>query len=226
MQSFLLVDRGPQTEAPQYLPFPRFGAPQDHRLSRSKYYTTTVSAARLDRHERSPFEPYERGDLYSQQLRQAACNWELAPQRTTFPPVYDSLAASASTDRPREQLEDEIELLSARLERAKALKAAAAAPSQQAVPTRRNAEPPTRYGSLYRQYGALYNIPPVSFSSQALGAPVVASVASNAHADALLVERDFSPNGVRITDFPRQSRSSAAAPASSPLASTLDSAAA
>ena len=187
MQSLLPVDPGPQTEAPQYQLFPRFGAPQDHRLPRSKYYTTTVSAARLDRHERSPFEPYERGDLYPQQLRQAACDWELAPQRTTLPPVDDYLAASYSTYRPREQFDDEIELLSAQLERAKALKAAAAAPLQQAVPTRRNAEPPTRYGSLHGQYGALYSIPPVSFSSQALGAPVVASVARNAHADALLV---------------------------------------
>ena len=94
LQSLLPVDRGPQTEAPQYQPFPRFGATQDHRLPRSEYYTTTASAARLDRHERSPFEPYERGDLYPQQLRQAARDWELAPQRTTLPPVDDYLAAS------------------------------------------------------------------------------------------------------------------------------------
>ena len=89
VQSLLPVDRGPQTEAPQYQPFPRFKAPQDHRLPRSEYDTTTVSAARLDRHERSPFEPYERGDLYPQQLRQTARDWELAPQRTTLPPVDD-----------------------------------------------------------------------------------------------------------------------------------------
>ena len=55
--------------------------------------------------------------------------------------VSDYLAASPSTDRPKEQLDDEIELQSAQLERAKALKAAAAAPLQQAAPIRRNAEP-------------------------------------------------------------------------------------
>ncbi len=96
----------------------------------------------------------------------------------------------------------------------------------QAVSTRRNAEPPTRYGSFHGQYGALYSIPFAYFSSQVLVAPVVASVARDAHADALLVERDFSPSGVQIADFPKQSRPSAAALASASLVSTLDSAAA
>ena len=125
VQSLLPIDRGPPSGAPQ--PFPRFGSPQDHRLPQSEYYTTTVSAARLDRHERSPFEPYKRGDSYQQQFQQASRDWELAPKRTTLPPVDDYLAASPSTDLPREQLDDEIELPSAQLERAKALKAAAAA---------------------------------------------------------------------------------------------------
>ena len=55
---------------------------------------------------------------------------------------------------------------------------------------------------------------------------MVASVARNEHADALLVERDFSPSSVRIAYFPRQSRPSAAASATASLASTFDSAAA
>ena len=140
--------------------------------------------------------------------------------------MSDYVTASFSADRPIEQLDDEIELLSAQLELAKALKAAAAAPLQQAAPTRRNAEPPTRYGSLHAQYGALYSFPPVSFYSQVPGAPVVALPARDAHADALLVERDSSPGGARFADLPRQLRPSAAAPASAPMASTDDSAAA
>ena len=64
VQYLLPVNRDPQTEAPQYQPFPRFGATQDHRLPQSEYYTTTASAARFDRLERSPFEPYERRDSY------------------------------------------------------------------------------------------------------------------------------------------------------------------
>ena len=62
----------------------------------------TVSASRPDRHERHPFEFYKRGDVYPQQLRQAAREWKLAPQRTTLPLVDDYLVARPSTDRPRE----------------------------------------------------------------------------------------------------------------------------
>ena len=64
------------------------------------------------------------------------------------------------------------------------------------------------------------------FLTQSLGALVVVSVARAAHADALLVERDFSPNGVRSANFSKQSRLPAAAIASAPLAFTLNSAAA
>ena len=65
--------------------------------------------------------------------------------------------ASLSADRPREQLDDEIELMSALLNCAKALKTTAAAPMQQAAPTRRNIERLIRYGSIHGQYNALYN---------------------------------------------------------------------
>ena len=57
-------------------------------------------------------------------------------------PVSVYLAASPSADRfsvdrPREPLDDEIEQLSAQLERAKAFKAASIAPQQQVAPSRR-----------------------------------------------------------------------------------------
>ena len=59
-----------------------------------------------------------------------------------MPPVSIYLAASPSADRPsgdrpRELVDNEIEQLSAQLERAKALKAIAIAPQQQAAPSRR-----------------------------------------------------------------------------------------
>ena len=49
VQSFLFVDRGPSTE-----------------VRRVDFLTTTASAARYDRRERSPFEPYHRRDFYQQ----------------------------------------------------------------------------------------------------------------------------------------------------------------
>ena len=63
-----------------------------------------------------------------------------------LPPVSVYYAASSSADRPsaerpKESLDDEIEQLSAKLERAKPLKAATAAPQQQATPSRRFVEP-------------------------------------------------------------------------------------
>ena len=69
-----------------------------------------------------------------------------------MPPVsvyYAASPSAKSADCPREPLDDEIEQLSAQLERSKALKAATAAPKQQAAPSRRFGEPPTSYGSLY-----------------------------------------------------------------------------
>ena len=185
-----------------------------------------ASAARFDRRKRWPIKPYERRDSYQQQLKQDARYWESRPQRTTLPLVHDYLAANPSTDRPRGQLSDEIALLTAQLEHAKAFKATAAPPPQQAAPTRRNAEPPTRFGSHNTQYGALYSFFPVSFSSQAFGAPVVAPAAGDAHADALLAKRGFLPGSVRIAKLPRQSRPITTAPAPAPLASTLYSVAA
>ena len=119
VQSLLPVNRDPQTDAPKYQLFSRFGAPQDYRLPRSEYYTTTASAARFDRRERSPCEPYERRDSDQQQLQQDARDWESRPQKTTLFPVYNYLAASPTADRPREQLDNEIALLSAQLEHAK-----------------------------------------------------------------------------------------------------------
>ena len=96
-----------------------------------------------------PVEAFERRDSYQHQLQQDARDWESRRRRTTLPLVSDYLAESTQTDRPREQLDDEIELLSAQLKRAKSFKAATAAAQQQAAPARLNAEPPTRYGSLH-----------------------------------------------------------------------------
>ena len=112
--------------------------------------------------------------MYLQQLQQDARDCESRPKRTTLPLVSDHLAASPSTDRFREQLDDDSKLQSAQLERAKSLKATAAAPLQQAAPIRRNAEPSTQYGSLHGQYNALFSFPPVTFSYQAPDAPVMA----------------------------------------------------
>ena len=74
-----------------------------------------------------------------------------------MPPVSVYLAASLLADRPsaecpRELLDNEIEQLSAQLERVKALKAAIAAHQQQGVCSRRFVKPPTSYGLLYEKY--------------------------------------------------------------------------
>ena len=55
---------------------------------------------------------------------------------------------------------------------------------------------------------------------------MVVPAARDGHADTLLAERDFSFGGARIADLSRQPRPSAAAPASAPVASALDLAAA
>ena len=141
MQFLLPVDRGPSTE-----------------VFRADSLTTTASAARYDRREGSPFEQYPRHDFF-QQPHQAGGDWVFGPQRPIMPPVSVYLAASPSADRPsgdrpREQLDDEIEQLSAQLERAKALKAATLASQQQVAPSRRFMEPSTSYGSLHYKYVA------------------------------------------------------------------------
>ena len=140
VQSLCPIDRGPSTEVP-----------------RSDFFTTTASAVRLDRRESSSFEFYQRRDSYLQQLQQACHDWALGSQRPIMPSVSVYLAASLSADwpsaeRPREPLDDEIEQLSAQLERAKALKPATAAPQQQAAFLQRFVKPPTSYGSLYDKY--------------------------------------------------------------------------
>ena len=197
MQSLLPVDRGPSTEVP-----------------RADFLTTTA-AARYDRREGSPFEPYPRRDFY-QQPQQAGRDWAFGPQRPTMPPVSVYLAASPSidrpsADRPREPLDDEIEQLSAQLERAKALKAATIAPQQQVAPSRRLMKPSTNYGSLHDKYVAPYSYSSVYSSAYSPGVPAVASAARYKYADVRPLEHAFSSGAARITERPRESRPSVAA---------------
>ena len=139
-------------------------------------------------------------------------------------PVLVYLAANLSADRPsadrpREPLDDEIEQLSAQLERAKALKAATAAFQQQAAPSRRFVEPPASNESLYDKYAAPYNF----FSSSYVpGGPLVASADHYTYADVHLFERAYFSGGARIIDGPRKPRFSMVA-TSSPSASIVDS---
>ena len=106
-----------------------------------------------------------------------------------MPPVSVNFTASPSAERPREPLDDEIEQLSAQLQRAKALKAATAAPQQQAVPSRRFVEPPTSYGSRYNKYAV-----PISSSVFLYdpGVPLAASAGRYTYADARPLERSYS----------------------------------
>ena len=182
VQSLWPFDRGPSTEVP-----------------RSDFSSTTAVAARFDRRKGSSFEPYQRRDSYNQQPQQAGRDWAFGPQRPTMPPESVYLAASPSDDRPsadrfREPLDDEIEQLSAQLERAKALKAATAAPQQQAVFPRRFVEPPTSYGSLYDKYAAPYSF---SSSSYVPGVPLVTSAGRYTYADTRPFERAYSSGGAR-----------------------------
>ena len=148
-----------------------------------------------------------------------------------MPPVSVYLAASPSADRPsaeclRELLDDEIEQLSAQLERAKALKAATAAPQQKAAPSQRFVELPTSYGSLYDKHAAPYGAP-FYYSSHVSGVPLVASGGRYTYADARPFERAYSPGGARITERPHESRPSVVATsAQAPTASTFNSVAA
>ena len=125
-----------------------------------------------------------------------------------------------SIERPREPLDDEI----TQLERAKALKAATAAPQQQAAPSRRFVEPPTSYGSLYDKYAVPISS---SVSSYDPGVPLVASAGRYTYADARPLERSYSFGGARNLKRPRASRPLVVAPsAPPPSASTFDTVAA
>ena len=134
MQSLWPIDRGRSTKVP-----------------RSDRSTTSAPAARLYRREGSSCEPYQRRDSYHQPFHQAGRDWALGSQRPIIPPVSVYLAASPSADRPlaerpREPFDDEIEQLIAQFERAKALKAATAAPQQQAALSRCFVKLPISYG--------------------------------------------------------------------------------
>ena len=139
------------------------------------------------------------------------------------------LAASPSADRlsvelPREPLEEEIEQLNAQLERAKALKAATAAPQQLAAPSRRFVEPPTSYGSHYDKYAV-----PISSSVSPYdpGVPLVASSNRYTYANTRPLERSYSFCNARTFERPRVSRPLVVAPSAvPPSASTFDTVAA
>ena len=198
VQSLLPVDRGPSTKVP-----------------RADFFTTTAPAARYDRRKGSSFEPYSRHDSYYQQTQQAGRDLAFCPQRPTMPPVSVYLAASHSADRPsgdrpREPLDDEIEQLSAQLERAKAVKATTIASQQQVAPFRRFMEPSTSYGSLHDKYVAPNSYSPLYSSVYAPGVPAMASAARYTYADARPFE-NASPGAARITERPRESRPSVAA---------------
>ena len=116
-----------------------------------------------------------------------------------------------------------MEQLSAQLERAKALKAATAAPQQQAAFSRRFVEPPTSYGSLYEVYAVPYRVSFYS-SSHDSGVRLVASDGRYTYADARPFELAYSVGGVAITERTQESRPSAVATsAQQPSVSTVDS---
>ena len=128
------------------------------------------------------------------------------------------LAASLSADRPsaerpREPLDDEIERLSAQLEHAKALRAATAAPQQQAAPSGRFVEPPTSYGSLFDNYDVPNSF---SVSSYNPGVPLLASAGRYTYADVRPLERSYSFGGARTFERPRVSRPMVVAPSAPP----------
>ena len=212
VQSLLPITRGPSTEVP-----------------RSDVSTTSAPAARFDGREGSSFELYQRRDSYNQPLQQAGRYWAFGSQLPIMPPVSVYLAASPSADRPsaehpQEPLGEEIEQLSAQLERAKALKAATAASQQQAAPSRRFVEPPTSYGSLYDKYAV-----PISSSvtSYDPGVPLVASAGRYTYADARQLERSYSFGGARTFERPLVSVPLMVAPSTPPpSASTFDTVAA
>ena len=129
-----------------------------------------------------------------------------------------------SADRPREPLDDEIEQLSAQLERAKALKAATIAFQQQAALSRRFVEPPTSYGSLYDKYAVPISS---SVSSYDPGVHLVASAGRYTYADTRPLERSYFFGGTQTYERPRVSRPLVVAPsAPPPSVSTFDTVAA
>ena len=126
-------------------------------------------------------------------------------------PVSVYLASYFSADRPREPLDDDIEQLSAQLERAKALIAATIAPQQQVAPFRCLMEASTSNGSHYDKYVAPYSNSSLYSFAYAPGVPAVASAARYTYADARPFEHAFSFGAARITEPPQESRLSVAA---------------